>query len=116
MTHANRTPAGNESLIVIFQNFRSLLADAPVAISSGSNLMKVDFVKHYVRTEQSQKIIKPLIRLTQQLLGQDFEDQLHSISQVTLVKHVQHKLITDAQAEFDQNKTVELEEFKSDLY
>ncbi|CAF1633582.1 unnamed protein product, partial [Didymodactylos carnosus] len=52
---------------------------------------------------------------TQQVLRQDFEDQLHSISQATLVKHVQRKLITDAQAKFDQNKTVGLEEFKSNF-
>ncbi|CAF2100137.1 unnamed protein product [Rotaria magnacalcarata] len=65
--------------------------------------------------EKVKSIIEPRLRFTCQSTRQQFEDDLHFVSQAALVKHAQQKLIDRAQEGFDQNKTIGIDEFRLNL-
>ncbi|CAF4186967.1 unnamed protein product, partial [Rotaria sp. Silwood2] len=103
--------ANDDFNIILNRQFQQILEQAYKEFDFKTN--KSYYLPHI--KEKIKSIIEPRLRFTCQSTRQQFEDNLHLVSQAALVKHAQQKLIDRAQEGFDQNKSIGIDEFRMNL-
>ncbi|CAF1106072.1 unnamed protein product [Rotaria sp. Silwood1] len=103
--------ANDDFNMILNRQFQQILEQAYKEFDFKTN--KSYYLPHI--KEKIKSIIEPRLRFTCQSTRQQFEDNLHLVSQAALVRHAQQKLIDRAQEGFDQNKSIGIDEFRMNL-
>ncbi|CAF3768913.1 unnamed protein product [Rotaria sordida] len=103
--------ASEDFNMILNRQFQQILEQAYKEFDFKTN--KSYYLPHI--KEKIKIIIEPRLRFTCQSTRQQFEDNLHLVSQAALVKYAQQKLIDRAQEDFDQNKSIGIDEFRMNL-
>ncbi|CAF0979209.1 unnamed protein product [Rotaria sordida] len=103
--------ASEDFNMILNRQFQQILEQAYKEFAFKTN--KSYYLPHI--KEKIKIIIEPRLRFICQSTRQQFEDNLHLVSQAALVKYAQQKLIDRAQEDFDQNKSIGIDEFRMNL-
>ncbi|CAF1525833.1 unnamed protein product [Rotaria sordida] len=103
--------ASEDFNMILNRQFQQILEQAYKEFAFKTN--KSYYLPHI--KEKIKIIIEPRLRFICQSTRQQFEDNLHLVSQAALVKYAQQKLIDRAQEDFNQNKSIGIDEFRMNL-